>query len=211
MLKNTLETSDLVRENINFNIDKHQLQTACVNKIALKANGDKSFIRSDLKTTLLYGPLLLRNEYITKQNIRRDWLGYGNEGILKFVRLPEAVEASGWEKLDPGFRQPSYSNEGWNDVVDLSDISAAVTVLLLQTLANEKKENCYCKQKSVQWRRSFVSRNSDNDWIDVLVFWIIQSQKIYIRVTKNKILLMNLISKFSKFNVFKIFKSESLK
>ena len=37
--------------------------------------------------------------------------------------LPEGVEASGWETPDPGFHHPSYSNEGLNDVVDLSNLS----------------------------------------------------------------------------------------
>ena len=37
--------------------------------------------------------------------------------------LPEGGEASGWETPDPGFNQPSYSNEQLNDVVDFNLIS----------------------------------------------------------------------------------------
>ena len=37
--------------------------------------------------------------------------------------LPEGGEALGWKTLDPGFRQPSYSNEELNDVVDFSNLS----------------------------------------------------------------------------------------
>ena len=42
MFKKTLETGDLVRvENIKFNTDTHQLQSVCVNKIALSEYDDK--------------------------------------------------------------------------------------------------------------------------------------------------------------------------
>ena len=41
----------------------------------------------------------------------------------KVLELPEIGEAFGWETPDPGFYQPSYSNEELNDVVDLSNLS----------------------------------------------------------------------------------------
>ena len=67
MFKKTLETGDLVRvENIKFNTEKHQLQTVCVNKIALSAYDDRRYISSDRKTTLPFGHFSLRDEYITK-------------------------------------------------------------------------------------------------------------------------------------------------
>ena len=37
--------------------------------------------------------------------------------------LPKVGEAMGWETPDPGFHQPSYSNEELNDVFDLSNLS----------------------------------------------------------------------------------------
>ena len=37
--------------------------------------------------------------------------------------LPEGGEASGCETPDPGFHQPSYSNDELNDVADLSTLS----------------------------------------------------------------------------------------
>ena len=68
MFQKTLETRDLVRvENIEFNTGKHQLQTVCVNEIALSSYDDKRYISSDQKTTLPNGHFSLRNEYITKK------------------------------------------------------------------------------------------------------------------------------------------------
>ena len=63
MFKKTLETGDIVRvENIKFNTDKHQLQTVCLNKIAVSAYDDKRFISSDRETTLPFGHFSLRDE-----------------------------------------------------------------------------------------------------------------------------------------------------
>ena len=124
MFKKTLETGDLVRvENIKFNTEKHQLQTVCVNKIALSAYDDKRYISSDRKTTLPFGHFSLRDEYITKKMcVETDWDTELNEPYDVF-ELPEGGEASGWETPDPGFHQPSYSNEELNDVADLSNLS----------------------------------------------------------------------------------------
>ena len=124
MFKKTLETVDLVRvENIKINNEKHQLQTVCVNKIALSAYDDKRYISSDRKTTLPFGHFSLRDEYITKTMcVETDWDTELNEPYNVF-ELPEGGEASAWETPDPGFHQPSYSNEELNDVADLSNLS----------------------------------------------------------------------------------------
>ena len=39
------------------------------------------------------------------------------------VLIPEGGKTSGWETPDPGFNQPSNSNEQLNDVVDFNLIS----------------------------------------------------------------------------------------
>ena len=124
MFKKTLETGDLVRvENIKFNTKKHQLQTVCVNKIALSAYYDKRYISSDQKTTRPFRHFSLKDEYITKKMcVETDWDTELNEPYNVF-ELPEDGEASGWETPDPGFHQPSYSNEELNDVADLSNLS----------------------------------------------------------------------------------------
>ena len=109
-------------ENIKFHTDKHQLQTVCVNKIALSAYDDKRYISSDRNTTLPFGHFSLRDEYITKKMcVETDWDTELNEPYNVF-ELPEGGEASGWETPDPGFHQPSYSNEELN-VADLSNLS----------------------------------------------------------------------------------------
>ena len=51
-----------------------------------------------------------------------DW-GVETPGMYTVFDLPEGGEASGWETPDPGFNQPSYSNEQLNDVVDFNLIS----------------------------------------------------------------------------------------
>ena len=104
MFIKTLETGDLVRvENIKFNTDKHQLQTVCVNKIALSAYDDKRYISSDQKTTLPFGHYSLRDEYITKKMcVETDWDTELHEPYNVF-ELPEVGEALGWETPDPGF------------------------------------------------------------------------------------------------------------
>ena len=124
MFKKTLETEDLVRvENIKFNTDKHQLQTVCVNKIALSAYDDKRYISSDRKTTLPLGHFSLRDEYITKKMcVETDGVTELNESYNVF-ELPEGGEASGWETPGTGFHQQSYSNEELNDVAELSNLS----------------------------------------------------------------------------------------
>ena len=124
MFKKTLQTGDLVKvENVKFNTDKHQLQTACLNKIALRAYDHKRFISSDRKTTLPFGHYSLRDEYITKKVcVKTDWDAELHEPYNVF-KLSEAGEALGWETPDSGFHQPSYLNEELNDVVDLSNLS----------------------------------------------------------------------------------------
>ena len=110
-------------ENIKFNTDKHQLQTVCVNKIALSAYDDKRYISSDRKTQLQFGHFSLRDEYITKKIcVETDWDTELNEPYNLF-ELPEGEEVLGWETPDPGFRQPSYSNEELHDVVVFSNLS----------------------------------------------------------------------------------------
>ena len=123
MFKKTLETADLVRvENIKFNTDRHQLQTVCVNKIALSAYDDKRYISSDRKTTLPFGHYSLRDEYITKKMCTvTDW-GTDLHEPYNVFELPEVREALGSETADPGFHQPSYTNE-LNYVVELSNLS----------------------------------------------------------------------------------------
>ena len=72
MFKKTLDTGDLVRlDNFKIASEKHQLQTACVNKIALSAYDDNRYINGDRTTTLPYGHFSLRDEYLTK-NICED-------------------------------------------------------------------------------------------------------------------------------------------
>ena len=124
MFKKTLETGDLVIvENINFNTDKHQIQTICVNKIALSAYDDKTYISSHRKTTLPFGHYSLSDEYITKKIcVETDW-GTKLHQPYNVFELPDVGEALGWETPDSGFRQPSYSNEELNDFVDLSHLS----------------------------------------------------------------------------------------
>ena len=56
LFKKTLETGELVRlENVKIASTKHQLETVCVNKIALSAYDDKRYINADRKTTLHFG------------------------------------------------------------------------------------------------------------------------------------------------------------
>ena len=104
MFKKTLENGDLVRvENIIFDTDKHQLQSVCVNKIALGAYKDKRYISSVRKTTLPFGHFSLRHEYITKKMcVKTDWDLELNEPYNLF-EIPEGGEASGWENLIPAF------------------------------------------------------------------------------------------------------------
>ena len=124
MFKETLETSNVVRlENIKISTLKHQLQTVCLNKIALCAYDDKRYINTDKKTTLPFGHFSLRDEYVSKKLCAEtDWEDELNEPYNVF-ELPEGGDASGWETPDPGFHQPSYSNEELNDVIDLSNLS----------------------------------------------------------------------------------------
>ena len=124
MFKETLETSNVVRlENIKISTVKHKLQTVCLNKIALCAYDDKRYINTDKKTTLPFGHFSLRDEYVSKKLCAEtDWEDELNEPCNVF-ELPEGGEASGWEIPDPGFHQPSYSNEELNDVIDLLNLS----------------------------------------------------------------------------------------
>ena len=119
-----LETSNVVRlENIKISTLKHQLQTVCLNKISLCAYDDKRYINTDKKTTLPFGHFSLRDEYASKKLCAEtDWVDELNEPYNVF-ELPEGGEASGWETPDPGFHQPSYSNEELNYVIDLSNLS----------------------------------------------------------------------------------------
>ena len=65
----------------------------------------------------------MRDKYITKKTcVETDWVTELNEPYNVFELL-EGGEASGWETHDPGFHQPSYSNEELNDVADLSNLS----------------------------------------------------------------------------------------
>ena len=106
--------------NIKFNTDKHQIQTACVNKVALSEFDDKRYISLDQKT---YEHFSLRDKYFTKKTcVETDGNTELNESY-KVVELPEYGEASGWDTLDPGFHQPSYSNEEVTDVVDILNLS----------------------------------------------------------------------------------------
>ena len=105
--------------NIKFNTDKHQLQTGCVNKIALSEYDDKRYISSDQKT---FEHISLGDKYLTKKMcVETDWYTELNEPY-SVVELPEYGDASGWYTPDPGF-QLSYSNEELNDVVDLLTLS----------------------------------------------------------------------------------------
>ena len=121
IFKKTLETGDLVRvANIKFNTDKHQLQTACVHKVALSEFDDKRYISSDQKT---FEQFSLREKYSTnKLCVKTDWNTELNESY-SVVKLTEHGEKSGWDTPDPDFHQPSYFNEELNDVVDLLNLS----------------------------------------------------------------------------------------
>ena len=110
-------------ENIKFNTDKHQLQTVCFNKSALSAYEDKRYINSDRKTTLPFGHYSLRDEYFTKKKYVETDCDTELHEPYNVFELPEVGEALGWETSDPGFHQPSYSNEELNDVVDISNLS----------------------------------------------------------------------------------------
>ena len=189
--KKTLETGDRVRvENIKFNTDEHQLQTVCVNKIALSAYDDKSYISSDRKTPLPFGHFSLRDEYITKKMcVKTDCDTELNEPYNLF-ELPEGEEVLAWETPDPGFHQPSYSNEELNDVVDFSnlsdqsdDSSNEISNPFILNEAEESRDNSSSSSDSATLTRigkrrkktanvnrnlfneskNFVSRNSDAD------------------------------------------------
>ena len=124
MFKKTLQKSDLLRlENIKFSSEKHQIHTVCVNKTALSAYDDKRYINTDRTTTIPFGHYSLREEIFAKKICEDvDW-GVEPPEMDTVFELPERGEASGWETPDPGFNQPSYSNEQLNDVVDFNLIS----------------------------------------------------------------------------------------
>ena len=105
---------------IKFNTDKHQLQTACVNKVALSEYDDKRYISSDQKT---FEHFSLGDKYLTKKICVKTDLNTELNGPYSVVELPEYGNASGWYTPDPGFHQLSYSNEELNDAVDLLNLS----------------------------------------------------------------------------------------
>ena len=75
MLRKTLQKGDLLRlENIKFSSEKHQIQTVCVNKIALGAYDDKRYINTDRTTTIPFGHYSLREELFAKKFVRT-WTG----------------------------------------------------------------------------------------------------------------------------------------
>ena len=124
MFKKTLQKGDLLRlENIKFSSEKHQIHTVCVNKTALSAYDDKRYINTDRTTTIPYGHYSLREEIFANKICEDvDW-GVEPPEMYTVFDLPEGGEASGWETPNPGFNQPSYSNEQLNDVVDFNLIS----------------------------------------------------------------------------------------
>ena len=65
MFKQTLQTGKLFRlENLKFTSERHQIQTVCVNKIALSAYDDKRHIMEDKKTILPFGHYSLTDEFV---------------------------------------------------------------------------------------------------------------------------------------------------
>ena len=92
-------------------------------QIALSAYDDKRYINTDRTTTKPFGHYSLREELFAKKFCEDvDW-GVESPGMYTVFDLPEGGEASGWETPDPGFKQPTYSNEQLNDVVDFNLIS----------------------------------------------------------------------------------------
>ena len=90
-------------ENIKFSSEKHQFHTVFVKKTALSAYDDRCLFAKKICEDV-------------------DW-GVEPPEMYTVFDLPEGGEASGWETPDPGFNQPSYSNEQLNDVVDFNLIS----------------------------------------------------------------------------------------
>ena len=110
--------------------------------------------------------------------------------------LPEVGEALGWETPDPGFYQPSYSNEELNDVVDLSNLSdhsddsnhkisnplilneaeesldnstsSSDSDTTLANLSKQRKKTANVNRNLFSESKSLDSRNSDTDWIGIL-------------------------------------------
>ena len=127
MFKQTLQTDKLVRlENVKFTSERHQIQTVCVNKIAISAYDDKRYIMEDKKTTLPFGLYLLTDEFVSKQICNETEWGIesnDSEESVSVFDLPEGGEASGWETPDPGFHQPLQTDEELNDVIDFSALS----------------------------------------------------------------------------------------
>ena len=104
--------------------------------------------------------------------------------------LPEGEEVLGWETPDPGFHQPSYSNEELNVVVDFSNLSdqsndsnhgisnpfilneaeknpdnssSSSDSATLTKISKRRKKSANVNRNLFNESKSFVSRNSDTD------------------------------------------------
>ena len=98
MFKQTLQTGKLVRlENVKLTSERHQIQTVCVNKIALSAYEAKMYIMEDKKATLPFGHYSLTDEFVSKQICNETEWGIesnDSEETVSVFDLPEAGEAS---------------------------------------------------------------------------------------------------------------------
>ena len=128
MFRQTLQTGKLFRlENVRSTSGRHQIQTVCVNEIALSAYDKKRYIVEDKKTTLPFGHYSLTDEFVSKQICNdTEWAIESNDSkeSVSVFDLPEwGGGASGWETPDPGFHQPLQSDEETNDSNDFSALS----------------------------------------------------------------------------------------
>ena len=180
LFKKTLETSELVRlENVKIASTKHQLETLCVNKIALSAYDDKRYINADRKTILPFGHFSLRDEYISKKICDKpDW-GIESDDYINVFNLPEGGEASGWGTPDLGFNQRTYSNEELENVVDLTNFSE-----MSDESDHETPNNPFILTEAEESERTDTSPSISDDYTPLSV--IKQRKKIIKRSEESK-------------------------
>ncbi|XP_075241649.1 uncharacterized protein LOC142336624 [Convolutriloba macropyga] len=165
LFKKTLETGELVGlENVKIASTKHQLETVCVNKIALSAYDDKRNIKADRKTTLPFGHFSFRDEYISMKICDEpDW-GIESEEDINVFNLPEGGEASGWGTPDPGFNQRTYSKEELEDVVDLTNLSE-----MSDESDHETPHNPFILTEAEESERADTSPSTSDDYTPLSV------------------------------------------
>ena len=177
--KKLFATGNLVGlENFKIASEKHQLQTVCLNKIALSAYDDKRYINGDRTTTLPFGHFSLRDEYLTKKICEDSAWGVESDEDINVFNIPEGGEASGWETPDPGFNQLSYSNEELDNVADLSNLSE------LSDETDQETPNPFVLTEAEEDQRAITTPSTSDDHLPLSI--VKQRKQKNIRIDESR-------------------------